>query len=135
MVVGTLSLVQKGQIVFTVHSISCIRNDNVPTTTASTASIGLTFLHQRQCFHHHLPLFYCVHLFDLFAPKTMSPPPYTTISLCLLHPLCTLSTVSTVPTAYYIHCIHCIHCVHCLLHPLPTASTAYCINCLLCPQI
>ena len=31
MMVGTLSLVQKGHIVFTVHSISCIPNDNVPT--------------------------------------------------------------------------------------------------------
>ena len=30
---------------------------------------------------------HCVHLFDLFAPKTMSPPPYITIS-----------------TAYCIHC-------------------------------
>ena len=105
MVVGTLSLVQKGQIVFTVHSISYICNDTVPTTTASIASIGLTFLHQRHCPHHHLPLFHyvyhihwfdlfalktmphhhiplfhcihCVHWFDLFTPKTLSPPPYT----------------------------------------------------------
>ena len=29
--------------------------------TASTASSGLTFLYQRQCPHHHIPLFYCVH--------------------------------------------------------------------------
>ena len=39
----------------------------------------------------------CIHLYDLFAPKTMSPPPYTTI------PLGPLRTASTV---YYIHCIH-----------------------------
>ena len=102
----------KSHIIFTVHGISCIHNDNVPTTTvstasigltllhqrqcspiiyhystASTASIGLTFLHQRHCPHHHIPLFHYVHhtyWFDLFAPNTMFPPPYTTI---LLHPL------------------------------------------------
>ena len=42
--------------------------DNVPTTiccystayTASTASTGLTFLHQRQCPHQHIPLFHCI---------------------------------------------------------------------------
>ena len=28
---------------------------------------------------------YCIHLFDLFAPKTMSPLPYITIPLCPLH--------------------------------------------------
>ena len=57
--------------------------------TASIASTGLTFLHQRQCPHYHIPLFHCVHCvlhhcihcFDLFASKTMSPPPYTTIPL------------------------------------------------------
>ena len=45
------------------------------------------FLHQRQCSHHHVPLFHwihSVHWFDLFAPKTTFPPPYTTIPL---HPL------------------------------------------------
>ena len=79
----------------------------IPLCTASTASTGLTFLHQRQCPHHHIPIFhcvlhtastvYCVHCiywFDLFAPKTMSPLSYFTIPLC---------------TAY---------CVHCILHPL-----------------
>ena len=29
--------------------------------TAFTASTGLTFLHQRQCPHHHIPLFHCIH--------------------------------------------------------------------------
>ena len=70
--------------------------------TASTASSGLTFLHERQCPHNHIPLFDCVHCvhwvlcplcdcihwihwLDLFAPKTMSPPPYITIPLCVLH--------------------------------------------------
>ena len=28
--------------------------------TASTASTSLTFLHQRQCPYHHIPLFYCI---------------------------------------------------------------------------
>ena len=95
-------------------------------------SSGLTFLHQRQCPHHHIPLFhcilhtvstaycvycvlhplrtvYCVHCilwFDLFAPKTMSPPPYTTIPL---------------------HTAYCIYCILCLLC---TASTAYCVHCM-----
>ena len=96
--------------------------DNVLTTiycysTASTTSTGLTFLYQRQCSDHHIPLFHSIHWihwFDLFAPKTMSPLPYTTISLCLLHPLHPLCTVSTASTAY---------CIHCVLHPLHTAST------------
>ena len=44
----------------------------------------VTFLHQRQCPHHHIPLLHCIYWFDLFAPKTMSPPPYTTIPLCPL---------------------------------------------------
>ena len=93
-------------------------------------STGLTFLNQRQCSYQHIPLFhcllnslhplhtvstlYCIHWFDLFPPKTMSPSPYTTIPLCSL---CTASTASTVSTAYYIHCIHWV------LRPLHTAST------------
>ena len=120
MVVGTLSLVQKGQtsgcsvqwtqwnsgIWLWGHCLWCKKaKDNVPTTiyhystayyihcilwfdffapktmssppytsmplcTSSTASSGLTFLHQRQCPHHHIPLgtVYCIHWFDFFAP-------------------------------------------------------------------
>ena len=78
------------------HCIHCVL---CPLQTAST---GLTFMHQRQCSHHHKPLIplhplctvstaYCVHWFDPFAPKTMSPPPYTTIPLHSLH------TVTTIP--------------------------------------
>ena len=89
-----------------------------------TASTGLTFLHQRQCPHHHIPLFYCIlrtasteyciHWFDLFAPKTMSLPPYTTI------PLRTASTASTGLT--FLHQTQCSYhhmpLFHCILHPL-----------------
>ena len=46
--------------------------------------IHWTFLYQRQCSHHHIPLFHCV-----------------------LHPLCTAST------AYCIHCVHCVLCPLC----------------------
>ena len=92
---------------------------------------------------------YCIHWFDLFAPKTMSLPPYTTIPL---HPLCTASTGLTIlhqrqcshhhiPLFYGIHCIlttaftvctgltflyqrqcphHHIPLFHCILHPLHT---------------
>ena len=156
MLVGTLSLVQKGQtsgfsgcshIVDTgqtsgssASTVCCVH-----CVTASNESTGLTFLHQRQCPHHHIPVAdlgghtqhtpppqskifliscsfsenltksyvgapqrvgapptgnpgsapvyhystastaYCIDWFDLFAPKTMSPPPYTTIPLRLLH--------------------------------------------------
>ena len=78
--------------------------DNVPTTiyhyyTASTA--------------------YCIHWFDLFAPRTMSPPSYTTIPLC------------TASTAYCIHWFDLFVSktmspppyTTILLHPLHTAST------------
>ena len=57
---------------------------------------------------------FCVHWFDIFAPKTMSPPPYTTIPL---HPLCALvdlfapKTMSPPPHTTI------------PLHPLHTAST------------
>ena len=115
------------------HCIHCILH---PLCTVSTASTGLTFLHQRQCPHNHIPLFhcvlctaYCVHCFDLFVSKTMSPPPYTTI------PLHTASTV---------YCINCIHwfdlfapktmspnhipLFHCVLRPLHTMSTVHCVH-------
>ena len=100
--VGTLSFVQKGQtsgcsliVASTASTAYCIHCILHPLCTVSTASNGLTFLQQRQCSHHHILLFHCVHCihwFDLLAPKTMSPPPYTTIPL---HPLHTASTVST----------------------------------------
>ena len=124
----------------------------IPLHPLPTASTGLTFLYQRQCPHHHIPLFHCIHCihwFDLFAPKTMSPPPYTTIPLhplrtastcltflhqrqclyhhiplfcCILHPLCTASTGLT-----FLHQRQCPHhhipLFHCVLHPLHTAST------------
>ena len=53
--------------------------------TASTASTGLTFLHQRQCLYHHTPSFNSIHC---------------------------VHCVSTVSTVY------CIYCVLCPLHPL-----------------
>ena len=102
MVVQTLSLVQKGQ---TIGCSGCGGCNGiavyVPTiiyhySTVSTASTGLTFFHQRQCSLHHIPLFdfvhciHCIHWFDLSAPKTMSPPPYSTIPLRPLHLLCPL---------------------------------------------
>ena len=97
------------------------------------ASTGLTFLYQRQCpttIYHYSTVstaycIHCVHLFDLFVSKTMSPPPYTTI------PLCPLRTV---------YCIHCFDLFvsktmspppHTTI-PLRTASTAYCVHCVLC---
>ena len=92
----------------------------IPLHPLCTASTGLTFLHQRQCPYHHIPLFncilhphhHCIHCvlwFDLFAPKTMSLP-YTTILLCPLHP---------VSTAY------CVHCVHTIESPLCNSYTTW----------
>ena len=108
-----------------------------------TASTGLTFLHQRQCPYHHILLFHCVlhplcdcihciHWFNLFVPKTMSPPPYT-----ILHSVCTVSTVSTVSSgSTFLHQRQCPHhhilLFHCILHPLHIAPTAYCIHCIHC---
>ena len=40
----------------------------IPLQTASTAPSCLTFLHERQCPHHHIPLFYCI----LHTPFTAS---------------------------------------------------------------
>ena len=114
-----------------------------------TASSGLTFLHERQCPYHHIPLFYCVLCtaysvhrilwFDLFVSKTMSPPPDTTI---LLHPLRTVSTV---------HCVHCVtastestgltflHQRQCPHHHIPllycVLCTVYCVFCPLRPLV
>ena len=115
--------------------------NNVPTTiyhystahsVLRTASTGLTILHQRQCPHHHIPLFhcilrplvwsfctkdnvptiiyhystaYCIHCilwFDLFAPKTMSLPPYTTSTVyCVPSSSLTFYTKDNVPTIIY----------------------------------
>ena len=68
-------------------------------------------------------IWYCVHCilwFDLFAPKTMSPLPYTTIPLhtvyCILwFDLFAPKTMSPPPYTTI---------------PLHTASTAYCIHCM-----
>ena len=118
----------------------------IPLHTASTVSTGLTFLHQRQCHHHHIPLFhcvlcllvwplctkdnfptttyhystvYCVHWFDLFAPKTMSPPPYTTIPLRSAY--CVLwfdflAPKTMSPPPYTTIPLRTAYCVLCLLH-------------------
>ena len=70
----------------------------------------------------------CIHWFDLFAPKTLSQPPYTTIPLhsphtattIPLHPLCYASTGLTF--LYQRQCPHqhipLFYCVHCVLCPL-----------------
>ena len=146
MVVGTLSLVQKGQtsghsgIVVTVCSgmqwnsgiwwwgqclwckkvkpVDAVHSGHTTIYHYSTASTVSTA--------------YCIHWFDLFAPKTMSPSPYTIIPLhplckycvhCLLHLLCTASTAFTGLTFLHQrqcphHHIPLFHCVHCILHPL-----------------
>ena len=134
MVVGTLPLVQKGQtsecsgfciycVLRPLHPLVgpfCTK-DNVPTTiyhysTASTAYCIYCIL----CALGTVSTAYYIHWFDLFAPKTMSPPPYTTIPL---HPLCTASTSLTFLYQrqcphHHIPLFHFIHCVHCILHPL-----------------
>ena len=128
--------------VFTAYCIHCVHwfdlfapktmslppYTTIPLCTVSTTSTALTFLYQRQWAHHHIPLFHCilhplytvstastgVNWFYLFAPKTMSPPPYTTI------PLHTASTASTGLT--FLHQRQCPHhrisLFHCLLHPV-----------------
>ena len=86
-----------------------------PLHTASTAPTGLTFLHQIQCPHYHIPLFHCIH--------------------CILCPLCTASNAFTSLT--FLHQRQCLrhhiplfHSVHCVLHPLHTASNVHCIHCM-----
>ena len=68
-----------------------------------TASTGLTFLHQGQCptIIYHYSTAYCIHWFDLFVSKTMSPPPHNTIPL------------HTASTAYCVNCIHYVLCPLC----------------------
>ena len=84
---------------YCIHCIYCIlhgydlfppkmHHHHIPKIPLHTAyCMCMTFLHQRQCPHHHIPLFHCIHWFDLFAQKTMSSPPYTTILMHKLHPL------------------------------------------------
>ena len=79
-----------GQLSFCIHCIHCILR---PLHTVSTAY----YIH-------------CIHWFDIFAPKTMSPPPYTTIPL---HSLCTASTV---------YCVHSM--THCLGWPFCTKGNS-----------
>ena len=103
--------------------------------TASTMSSGLTFLYQRQCPHHHIPLFYCAHCvlhtastgLTFLHQRTMYQPPYTTILLRCIH--CILSfdlfvskTMSPLPYTTI------------LLHPLHTASTPLSHFCVILPQ-
>ena len=82
--------------VYSVHCIHCIHCILCPLLTASA---DLIFCGLKTMTHHHIPLFHCIHWFDLFAQKTMSPPPYTAIPLHPLHPLiwpfCTKDNVST----------------------------------------
>ena len=72
--------------------------------TASTVSTAY-------CIH-------CAHWFDLFAPRTMSPPPYIFIPLHLLSPLC----------KYCVHCLlHLLHAAYTTI-PLCPLCTAYCVH-------
>ena len=119
----------------------------IPLHTASTASSGLTFLHQDNVpttIYHYSTVYcvlhtaYCVHCilwFDPFVSKTMSPPPYNTILLCPLHTASTVYcvyfvTASTESTGLtYLYQRQCPHhhisLFYCVLH------TAYCICCIL----
>ena len=93
----------------------------IPLCTASTASTGLTFLHQRQCPHHHIPLFHCIlrllHTASTastcltFLHQSQCPHYHIPLFHCVLRPLCPLHTASTA------------YCIHCVLHALHTAST------------
>ena len=92
----------------------------------------------------------CIHWFDLFAPKTMSPPPYTTNSLhtVTIIPLHPLSNASTGLTFLYQRQCPLFYCIHCVLCTASTVSTGltflyqrqcphhhiplfHCINCVL----
>ena len=82
----------------------------IPLHPLCTVSTGLTFLHQRQCPHHHIPLFHCV-----------------------LHPLHTASTGLTF--WYQRQCPHHhITLFHCVLHTVSTASTVYCVHSVCGPE-
>ena len=120
-----------------------------PLCTAFTVSTGLTFLHQRQCPHHHIPLFHCIlHTASTsltFLHQRQCPHHHILLFCCILHPLRTASTSLTF--LYQRQCPHHhITLFHCILHPLvwpfcindnvPTTiyhySTAYCIHCIHC---
>ena len=64
---------------FVSKTMSPPQYSTIPLHPLHTACTGLTFLHQRQCPHHHIALFYCV-----------------------LHPLHTAPTVSTM------YCVYCV---------------------------
>ena len=141
MVVGTLSLVQKGQtrecsgcstqwnsgLWWWVHCLWCKKvyyYFYIPLFCCvlcplCTASLVWPFCTKDNVptIIYHYSTAYGVHWFDLFVSKTMSPPPYTTI---LLHPLCTASSGLTF--LYQRQCpshdIPLFHCIHCVLHPL-----------------
>ena len=118
--------------------------DNVPTTiyhysTASTVSTGLTFLHQRQCPHHHIPLFHCalhpLHIVSTassgltFLHQRQCPHHHIPLIHRDLHPLHTAFTVFCGLTfLYQRQCSHYhIPLFHYILHP---ASTSYCVHCM-----
>ena len=133
----------------------------IPLHPLHTASTGLTFLLQRQCPHHHISLFHCVHctlhpLFWPFCTKEQCPHRHIPLIHCTLHPLvwpfCTKDNVpttiyhySTASTASTVYCVHCLtastestglmflHQRQCLLRPLCTASTVCCVHCMLRP--
>ena len=67
-----------------------------PLCTASTEFTGLTFLHQRQCPHNHIPLFHCVHC----VLRPLHP---------LVWPFCTKDNVPT--TIYHYSTVYCVHCM------------------------
>ena len=118
-----------------------------PLHTASIASTGLTFLHQRQWPHHHIPLFHYIHcvlhplhpLHPLVWPFCTKDDVSTTIyhystastAYCILHPLvwpfCTKNNVPT--TIYHYSTAYCVHCVHCVHWFFPTTHI-YCVHCM-----
>ena len=169
MVVGTLSLVQKvkpvdavdavcsghsecsGIVVYggvsAVYCIQCIQwfdlfapktlspppYTTIPLHPLHTVSTGLTFLHQRQCPHHHIPLFHCIHCV-LCTVSTVST------GLTLLYQRQCPTTIyhySTASTAYCIHWFD-LFCtkdnVLTTIYYYSTASTAYCVHCVLHPH-
>ena len=88
MVLGTLSLVQKGQTSGrSGHSgIVVYGGENIVfgakgQTSGCSGCGGCIYHYSTASTAYYI---HCVHRFDLFGPKNMSPPPYTTISL---HPL------------------------------------------------
>ena len=106
---------------FTPKTMSPPPYTTIPLRTASTASTGLTFWYQRQCPHHHIPLFYCVLCPQstastglTFLHQRQSPHHHIPLFHCVLH------TASTGLT--FLHQRQCPHhhipLFHCVLHPL-----------------